>query len=104
MKYATWNLKFNEESDIFTGPEQSILDQGFSIKPICSIGSLDTHSILGQFSDNNENLSLWDFNEISRESAIALYSENFIPIEAEPESNRPAFTLDMAVNSIFSVE
>lgn len=97
MRYATWNLTIDTVNEVFIGPEGAILSQGFDIRPLCSIGSLEDHSVLGVFTGNNENLTAWNFNEISRDTAIQIYSENFIEIEAQPESLRPAFTLEMAL-------
>ncbi|MFS6766077.1 hypothetical protein WHL33_14310, partial [Staphylococcus aureus] len=79
-----------------------ILNQGFLVTPLCSIGEVSNHDILGEFTDNNEDLSTWAFNEISKDAAIAIYSDNFIETPAEPESRRPKFTLDMALQYIFS--
>jgi hypothetical protein len=101
MRYATWKLVLDETIGELTGPEQIVIDQEFFIAPLCSVGSLDNHEILGQFSDNNENLSKWQFNEVSKSAAIQIYSDNFTETPAEPESKRPAFTLDIAIASIF---
>jgi hypothetical protein len=102
VKYATWNLKLDNSLGEITGPESLVLSQGYSIHPIINIGDVNNHYILGTFENNIEDLSFWDFTEIDRDSAILLYSENFIEILADPETLRPAFTLESGINFNFN--
>jgi len=70
MKYATWNLTFDADG-YGTGPEESIVSQGFTAYAAWSNGEVaDGATIMGYFTGEPQNLEPWNFLEISQQEAI----------------------------------
>lgn len=97
MKYATWVLDFSDPH-YGTGPEQAIVEQGFSVEPALANGQVSEGAkILGYFTGSPVGLELWEFKELTQSEAlsfVALINEaafvaedGKIQIQTQGESN-----------------
>lgn len=78
MKYATWNLFYEEEKGDWSGPESVLWDNGSKAQAALSQGSNPENiKILGYFwGDFPSNLSSkWNFEEVSKEQALFFASK-----------------------------
>lgn len=68
MKYFTWVLNFDDNSNEGTGPESSVtqgtLSGGFEFLPFNIVGYGDTHT-------NINGLEKWQVTEITQEEALS---------------------------------
>lgn len=70
MKYATWNLSF-QNAIYGTGPEQSIAEQGFQASAGWSMGEVSEGAkVLGYFTGSPTGLDEWNFTEITQDQAL----------------------------------
>lgn len=70
MKYATWKLNF-DNPEYGTGPEDSIVSQGFTAEGAWVSGSAHSGgTILGYFTGTPTQLLAWNFTEVSEAEAL----------------------------------
>lgn len=101
MKYATWTLQPDPTTGGLTGPIASAREQGVILSPIMFVGAPEELTILGSYIGGDADLSSWNFTEIPKEAAIAIFSAEFTPMPADLEDGINAVTLEDALDRLF---
>ncbi len=96
MRYATWNLR-NTENGYLDGPESTIVEQGGYAQAIWANGQVENGAtILGKVDGDLNNVSEWNFIEISKTDAETFIANNFTPYVDE-------FNNEITLEKVFTI-